>query len=98
MQAQTGTKKKKPGMRDAGTYTIKMNYIPTNATQDAVTGLREQWDDDDTHNYELLLQDGTTKEAFTGFLTSFKAEYPLTEQQTLEVEFDITGKPVITTS
>ena len=87
-----------PGLRDAGEFTIKANWLPANATQDGTTGLLKQWDDDNTHNFELLLADGATKRAFTGFLTQYKNDTPLEEQQTLECKIKLTGKPVLTTS
>ena len=93
-----GYKEFLPGMRDGGEVTIKANWIPADGTHDGSTGLLEQWDDDTTHNYELLLPDTTTKWAFTGFLTGYKNDTPLEEQSTLECKIKLTGKPVLTTS
>ncbi len=87
-----------PGLRDAGEYDVKMNWLPANATQDGSTGILAQFDDDDVHNYQLVLQDGTTQVAFSGFLTSFKPVSPIDAQYTLECKLKVTGKPVITTA
>ncbi len=91
-----GFHEKLPGMKDAGAIAGKANWLPTNATQDGSTGLLAKFNDDDNHNFRIITAGSLATAAFTGHLTSFKADLPLLAQGALEFTIEISGKPVIT--
>ena len=84
------------GWRDGGEVSLTANWLPTNATHDDDTGLLEQWDDDDLHNYRIVLPDTLATIAFSGFLTAFEPELPSDEQGKLNCTIKISGAVTIT--
>jgi len=84
------------GWRDGGEVSLTANWLPTNATHDDDTGLLEQWDDDDLHNYRIVLPDTLATIAFSGFLTAFEPELPRDEQGKLNCTIKISGAVTIT--
>jgi len=85
-----------PGFRDAGELSFEANWLPTNATHDDVTGLLEQFKDDDCHNFKLILPDTILTIAFTAFVTNFEVDLPLEEQGNLSITLRMTGEPTFT--
>ncbi len=91
-----GYKEKIPGMRDAGSLSIKANWLPTNATHDATTGLLSTFNDDLNHNWKIVLPDTLATVSMRGHVNEFKADGPIDEQGQLEFSIELTGKPTIT--
>lgn len=82
-----------PGMKDGGSVSFKANWLPNNATHDESTGLLESFNDDDNHNWKLVLPNSLGTFSFTGHVTAFNPETPLTAQGALSCTIKITGKP-----
>lgn len=85
-----------PGMRDWGEVSFTANWLPTNATHDGTTGLLETFNDDDLHNWRIVLPDTVATLAFSGFLTAFEPELPLDDKASLSGTIKISG--VVTVS
>jgi len=84
-----------PGMRDGGEVEMTANWLPTNATQDAVTGVLSTFNDNLLHNYKIVLPNSLATIAFSGFVTAFEMELPLEEQGKLTCTIKVSGKPSI---
>lgn len=82
-----------PGLKDGGTLTFNCNWLPSNATQDEVTGLLESFNDDDVHNWKLILPDTVKTCDFAGYLNTFDPDLPLDSKGELSVTIKISGKP-----
>jgi len=85
------------GWRDGGEVSLTANWLPTNATHDDDTGLLEQWDDDDLHNYPdcSTRHIGDNRNSLE-FLTAFEPELPRDEQGKLNCTIKISGAVTIT--
>ncbi|MEA3341952.1 MAG: phage tail tube protein [Chloroflexota bacterium] len=85
-----------PGWRDGDTITVSMNWLPNDATQDDSTGLLSHYNDNDNHNYRIVLPSavGITIK-LTGHPTSFPPSLPMEEQGQIELEIKLSGKPTI---
>ena len=79
------------GLRDGGEVGFECNWLPTNATQDEDTGLLDTFDDDDNHNWRIVLPDSILTISFAGFITKFEPELPVTEQGKLSISIKVTG-------
>lgn len=90
-----GYREKIPGMRDAGSLSIKANWLPTNATQDATTGLLSTFNDNLNHNFKIILPDSLATVSCRGHVGEFKTSGPIEEQGQLEFTLELTGKPTI---
>ena len=84
-----------PGLRDGGEVSCVANWLPNNATHDETTGLLESFNDDELHNWKIILPDTIATIAFSGFLTAFEPDLPLEEQGTLSFTIKVSGKPVV---
>jgi predicted secreted protein len=91
-----GWREKIPGFRDGGEVTFNCNWLPTNATHDATTGLLSTFNDNDLHNWQIVLPDAVTVVAFAGFLTGFEPDLPLEEQGQLSITITVSGPVTIT--
>lgn len=83
------------GMRDGGTPTITMAFLPGDTTNaDILSDFHD--DASDTHNYQISYPDGSTWE-FAAFVSGYAAgEIANNERITAEVTFRISGKPTLT--
>jgi predicted secreted protein len=84
------------GWRDGNELVFDANWLPTNATQDGSTGLWEQFNDDELHNYKLILPDTLATVTFAGFIQNFDPDMALENQGELSVNIKISGKVTIT--
>lgn len=84
-----------PGLRDGGEVSAVANWLPNNATQDETTGILESFNDNDLHNWKIILPNTIATIAFSGFLTAFEPELPLEEQGKLSFTIKVSGKPVV---
>jgi len=91
-----GWREKISGWRDADTVTVTANWLPTNATQDGTTGMWSHFNDDDNHNYRIVLPTaiGLTI-ALCGHITGFPVSLPLEEQAQVEFEITLSGPVTI---
>jgi len=91
-----GWRERISGWRDGDSITVSANWLPTDATQDGTTGMFEQFNDDDNHNYRIVLPTaiGLTI-AFTGHLTGHPISLPLEEQGQIDFEIALSGAVTI---
>lgn len=82
-----------PGLKDGGTSTIVLNWLPSNATHNKATGLRKHYEDKLNHNYKIILVDGLGIIEFRGHPTTWNPELPMPSQGKLTVAFKISGLP-----
>jgi predicted secreted protein len=82
-----------PGMKDGGSVSVKANWLPTNATHDGSTGVLEAFTDNVNHNWKIVLPDSLLTISFTGHITAFNPETPLTLQGSLSFTVKISGEP-----
>lgn len=78
-----------PGMKDSGSISFKANWLPTNATHAAVLAA---FVDDNNHNWKLILPNTLKTLSFSGHVTAFSPETPLTAQGALSCTIKITGQ------
>ena len=83
------------GLRDGGEVDFKANWLPTNATHDATTGLLESFNDNANHNWKIILPNSLVTISFVGFLTAFEPDLPLEEQAQLSGTIKVSGKPTV---
>lgn len=84
------------GFRSGGVVTIIMNWLPTDSTQDGDTGLWEQFNDNDNHNFQIVLPDALATIAFAGHITGFPPSLPLKDRGQVSVAIQISGVVTIT--
>lgn len=90
-----GYREFKPGWRDGGEVKFKANWLPTNTTQDFTTGLGEQFNDNEVHNYRIVLPNTIITLSLSGFLTAFEPDLPIEEQAQLSGTVKVSGKPTV---
>ena len=81
------------GMRDGGEVPFKANFLPTNTTQDEVTGLLSGFNDDDLHYWRIYVPHVNLTFPFNGFLTAYEPTLPLKAQGELSGTIKVSGKP-----
>lgn len=94
-QSSDGYREFISGLRDGGEVTFKANWLPTNSTHDGTTGLLETFNDNDTHNWKVILPNTLITIAFSGFLTAFEPDLPIEEQAQLSGTIKVSGKPTV---
>lgn len=81
----------KPGIKDGGELTFTCNWLPTNATHDATTGLEALFENGTQRNFRLEAPSpSTAKRQFPGVITSLGNNWDLEGV----LEFPITVKVV----
>lgn len=83
------------GWRDGGEVAYEANWLPTNATQDYSTGLHASFNDDDVHNWRIVVPE-VLRIDFAGFITAHEPDLPLEDRATLSGKIKISGKPTVT--
>jgi predicted secreted protein len=84
-----------PGWRDGTDAEFLLNWLPNNTTQDETTGLLSQFNDDELHNFQIVLPDSIATLAFAGFITAFNPETPLENGADLSITIKISGKVTV---
>ena len=76
--------------------TFSINYIPTDATHDAGTGLIADMVARTLRNFEVIFPDvGTTTWAFSAFITSFQPTEPHDNKLSADVTLTPSGQPTL---
>lgn len=81
------------GFRDGGTVTLNMNFTLSTYNQ-----MRDDYLDDDAHNYQIVLPDtGNTTLEFAAYVTDIPLSITPDDKITCTVTLKITGQPELTT-
>lgn len=84
------------GLLDGGEVTFTINYVPTDGTQDASTGLLADMIARIVRNFQLIFPDvGTTTWSFAALITAFEAAEPVDDRLSAEVTLKLTGQPTL---
>jgi len=79
------------GFRDGGTVVLSMNY-----TRAGLDMFFNDFENDDTQNYEIILpDDDETSLEFVGLVQEFPLTIPTDSQITMEVTIKVTGQPTL---
>ena len=80
------------GFRDPGEVTLNMNF-----TRDGYDQMNDDFEDDDTHNYQIVLSDtGQTTFEFAALVTSLGMAIPMDDKVTADVTLKISGQITMT--
>lgn len=81
---------------DAGEMSFEVNYVPTNATHNATTGLIKDMTARTKRNFQLVFPDsGNTTWSFTALVTGVSPAMPVRGKLTGKISLKITGKPTL---
>jgi len=84
------------GLKDAGEVTFTINFIPTEATHDASTGLLKDYNDGTLRNFQLVFPDpGNTTWSFAAVVTGFEPSEPTDDKLSADVTLKISGQPTL---
>ncbi len=81
---------------DAGEVSFEVNYIPTNATHNASTGLIKDMTARTRRNFQIVFPDaGNTTWSFAAFVTKCSPAMPVRGKLTGKFTLKLTGKPTL---
>lgn len=81
------------GFRDGGEVTLEMNF-----TLDGYNQMKDDFEVDDTHNYQIVLPDtGATTLEFAALVTSLPLSVPTDDKITISVILKVTGEVTLST-
>ncbi len=84
------------GLLDGGEVNLSLNFIPTESTHNASTGLIKDMVDRVVRNFQMVFPDtGNTTWSFAALVTSFSPAAPIDEKLSAEVTLKVTGKPTL---
>lgn len=81
---------------DAGSIDFDLNFVPSDATQSASSGLLNDFKNRTRRNFKLVFPDGIpTTWLFTGIVKNFKIMAPVDGVLTANLSVEITGQPTL---
>jgi len=84
------------GLKDAGEVTFTINFIPTESTHNAATGLLKDYEDGTLRNFQLVFPDaGNTTWSFAAVVTGFEPAEPIDDKLAADVTLKISGQPTL---
>ncbi len=84
------------GLLDAGEVSFDINYLPTDATHDASTGLIKDMTDRTVRNFQLVFPDASnTTWSFSALVTGFEPSEPIDDKLAASVSLKLTGQPTL---
>lgn len=85
------------GLKDGGEVSATINYIPTNSTHNAATGLLGDLGNDTTNDtWSIVFPDAlATTWSFPGFLSGFEPGAPIDDRLTADITIRIAGQPTL---
>lgn len=97
LDSPDGYKEYKGANREAGDFTLAMNYVPTDPNQNANTGFLADFHSDDEVDYAVQYPDNTGYD-FKGLITAFEITAKMNDKVSANVGIKVTGKPTPTTA
>lgn len=84
------------GLKDGGEVSFDLNYIPTEATHDASTGLLADYESGVSRNFKLIFPDtGATTWLFTGVVRDFQISAEVDSQLRASCVIKVSGAPTL---
>lgn len=84
------------GLKDGGEVSFDINYIPTNTTHNAATGLLGDFGTNTLDTWSLVFPDTlATTWSFPGFVTSFEPDAPIDDKLSASVTIRVAGQPTL---
>ncbi len=84
------------GLLDGGEVSFTINYVPTETTHDAGTGLIADMIARTVRNFQLVFPDsGTTTWSFPALITAFEPAEPVDDRLMAEVTLKVAGQPTL---
>lgn len=78
------------GVRRHGELSMNLNFVPTDASHDHLTGLQQAWFDGTRDIYRLTYPDGSIW-LFSGFVINFEPDAPVDDRLSVDVTIRPTG-------
>lgn len=84
-------------LKDGGEVSFSINYIPTNSTHNAATGLLGDFaNNSTTDTWAIVFPDtGGTTWSFPGIVTDFSPSAPIDDKLAADVTLKISGQPTL---
>ena len=83
-------------IKRGGNLTFDCNFVPSNGTQNATTGLLADYLSKVLRNFKLLNNDaGPTKWTFSAFIVGYSPSYPVAGVAKLAVDLKLSGIPTL---
>jgi len=80
------------GMGEPGELALEMNFLPTDATQDADTGLIADRISGEVKNFRIMFSDASSTTAtFAGYVKSFKPGVAVSDRLTASCTIKVSG-------
>lgn len=90
--SSSGWKEKVAGIKDGGTVTFSINWVPNNATHDGSTGLLAKFLSTSANNFKIVENTSSPLTwTFAGIVTAFNTSKPVDGIRGGDVTIDITG-------
>lgn len=85
------------GLKDAGEFSMSINYIPSNSTHNASTGLLADFANDTTiDTWTLVFPDtAATTWSFPGYVKGFSPSAPIDDKLSADVTMKVAGQPTL---
>lgn len=84
------------GLLDGGEITATINYVPTEGTHDAGTGLLADMIARTVRNFNLIFPDtGATSWRFPALVTAFEPAEPVDDRLSAEITLKVAGQPTL---
>lgn len=94
MSSPGGYEEALPTILRTGELGFGCNYLPTDATQNAATGLISYWKNRTLTNIKLIFSDSaSTTWTLPGYVTNIKGDLKLKDAGQLNVSFKVSGEP-----
>jgi len=79
-----------------GQVSFAINYIPTEATHDATSGVINDMENRTLRNFQLVFADsGSTTWSFAALITGFTPSSPVDGEQSAAITLQISGQPTL---
>lgn len=79
-----------------GEVTFDINYLPTDSTHDASSGLLNDYENKTKRNFEVIFSnDSNTKWSFSAYVTGFEPSAPHDDKLDASVTLKVTEKPTL---
>ena len=91
-----GWKEKKPGLKDPGTVSFEMNFLPQDATQSYSAGLMMDYVQDNFRDFEIVWTDpGVTTWKFSAYVKDYQPKGPVDGVLTAKITLEVSGAPTL---